>query len=646
MFKKIILFIFLFNISITFSQKVKFGKVSKEELLEDIYAKDSSANAVILYSDRYTFFNTVGDGMLVTRIHERVKFYSNEDLEYATKEIDLFKSGSISESVIKLKAVTYNLEGGEIVVSKLEKDQIFNEEINKRLKLTKFTMPNVKKGSVIEYQYEIRSPFIFNIDEFRFQYGIPVKQLQAEIRTPRGYKFRQQYKGYLSVLPQKDSKFDNRIGMNVDITTFQMKDIPALKNEAFVDNISNYRSGLKMELVSIERPGYYRSYAQTWQDVASQIASADDYKKGMDNNSMFKEDIDDLLAGVTDEKEKMEKVFNFIKDKVKWNGYDGVTCQKEFKKAYKEGTGNTGDVNLMLISMLRHAGIKANPVIISTKDNGIPVVPTLDGMNYVIAGIEKGEDLIYLDATDKYSTIDVLPIKDYNWQGILLKEQDKKYRIININPKKSSLKQTMLNATLDIEEGVIKGKMRTQYKDHHAYMFRKQYDTSTQDEYIAELEKDNRGIEISDYNLKGKDDLSKAVVESYNFMIEDLLDVVGNDIYFSPMLFLLTEENPFKSEERKFPVDFAFPNRDKFLINIKIPEGYKVTSLPPSASFSLPDNLAKYMFQISEVTNGIQLSVSSDIKQAILSPVYYPQIKQYFSEMITKESEKIVLSKV
>ncbi len=643
MLKKVILISFFLNVALVSSQKIKFGDVSKETLMEEVYEKDSSANAIFLYSYRYTFFSSSG---LVTRVHERIKFYNNEELEYATKEISMFQNGSESESVRKLKAATYNLEGGEIITSKLEKDQIFKEEINRRWKQKKFTMPNVKKRSVIEYQYELVSPFIFNIDEFRFQHGIPVKQLEAEVRTPQGYKFRQQFKGYLRIQPLRDSKYDNRIGLNMNIVRYEMNDIPALKSEAYVDNISNYRSGLKMELVSVERPGYYRSYAQTWQDVASRIAKTDDYEKELEKNSMYKEDIDTLLVGVTDEKEKVEKVFSFMKEKVKWNGYDGVNCQKEFKKAYKDGTGNTADVNLMLVSMLRYAGLEANPIVISTKDNGVPLIPTLDGLNYVIGSVEIGEELVYLDATDKYSAVDILPVKDYNWQGVMVKAQDKKYRIININHKKSSLKQIMLSATLDIDGGSIEGRMRTRYKDHHAYVFRKQFNAATEDEYLATLESENMGIEISEYKLDGNEDLSKPVVESYRFLGEDLLDVVGNEVYFSPMLFLLTEENPFKAEKREFPIDFAFPNVDKFLINIKIPEGYKITSVPEPIAFSLPDDVGKYKFQISQKGNTIQLVVSSDIKKALMSPVYYPQIKQYFSEMITKESEKVVLTKI
>ena len=269
----------LLIINVVTAQKIEFGKVSKAELLETSYDHDKSAKALVLYKGQSTYLNsTNGVNTLITEIHERIKIYSNEGFEHATEHINLYTNNSDKESVQKIKAYTYNLENDKILSYKLDKDQIFETEVNFNHKQVKFTMPNVKEGSVIEFKYIIKSPYIWNIDEFKFQYDIPIKTLEAEIRTPEGFNFRAAHKGYISFYPQESKEKDHRLGMPVNIKRYVLNNVPAVKKEPYVDNIDNYKAGVLFELSSIELPQFYRNYAHSWQDVAEAIGSSDDYK--------------------------------------------------------------------------------------------------------------------------------------------------------------------------------------------------------------------------------------------------------------------------------------------------------------------------------------------------------------------------------
>ena len=74
--------------------------------------------------------------------------------------------------------------------------------------------------------------------------------------------------------------------------------------------------------------------------------------------------------------------FNFLKSKVKWNGFYGKYTDKGVRKAYKDRVGNVAEINLILTSMLRFAGLNANPVLVSSRGNGIPIFPTTNGFDY------------------------------------------------------------------------------------------------------------------------------------------------------------------------------------------------------------------------------------------------------------------------
>lgn len=623
-----------------FGQDRKFGKITKAELEEKFYPKDSSANAAYLYKYRNTYIE--GDN-LVTEIHNIIKFYNKTDLDLATKMIKLYKSGSSNERVSGLKAYTYNLANGKIVEEKLDKDAIYKSEYHKMQDRFTFTMPNVKEGSVIEYEYKIYSPFFANIEEYKFQHSVPVKQVYAKLYTPQFFKFNKKMKGYLPVYPKISNKTDHRLGAKVNITEYTLTDVPALKDEPFVDNIDNYRAGVEYELVAVHLGTHVKSYSQTWKDVAKTLNESDIFKKDINKSNYFDDDLDQIIGTVSGKKERLNLIYNHLKSRVKWNEIDGLYPFNGLSKAYKEGVGNVGVINLMLVSMLRYAGLKADPVILSTRDNGIPIFPTINGLNYIICAAEIDGKQILLDATDKYGSPGVLPSRVMNWHGKLIKP-DNSYDMIGLTPKEKALKNTMIMATLT-DDGSLTGKLKTHYTDNQALSFREKYALQSENDYLTELESENGNIEISDFEITGLDDLDQPVSETYAFGKEEALETIGGKYYLSPMLFLTTKSNPFKLDKREFPIDFAYPYEYKNRVILKLPATIAVESIPEAAIIKLPDDLGEFSFMCKNTGNAIQVVTDFSINYAIIPPNYYPFIKQFFNQIVLKEAEKIVLKK-
>lgn len=650
-------------------QEIKFGKVSKEELSETSYLDDESANAAYLYKYRRTYFSydqSQGFNM-ITEIHERLKIYSKEGFDYATKKINLYKDGSENEKVYGLKATTFNLVAGKIEETKLKKDGEFEIELSKYYDQKSFTMPNINEGSVVDYKYKIISPFISNVDEFVFQHDIPVKKIMASMEAPEYFNFRVNTRGYFPVMPKKENgngkitlKSKSRTGARTstqttfnsqdvtfqkETTRYNVENVPALKEESHVNNINNYRAAVKYELAFTKFPDSpVKHYSSTWEDVVKKIYQSPSFGGELDKKGYYDDDIDNLISSISDPLKRASLIFDYVKTKVKWNGYYGKYTHDGVKKAYKERTGNVAEINLMLTSMLRYAGLKANPVLVSTRKNGIALFPTRNGYNYVISGVELVEGIILLDATDPYSSPNMLPVRTLNWKGRLILENGNS-KSIDLTSKTMALDVVMLEVTPDID-GSISGKYREQYKNHNAMLFRKAYSKGTEDVFLEQEEKDNANIEISNYELKNKDDFNKPVVQSYEFFKEDAIEVINGKIYFSPLYHLATSESPFKLEKREFPVDFGFPWEDKYIVNTKIPEGYQVESLPESKIISLPDGLGMFKYTIKNNGSSVNLSSSLTFNSSIISPEYYDTLKEFYRQLIEKETEKVVLSKI
>ncbi|MDY2585740.1 transglutaminase domain-containing protein [Winogradskyella aquimaris] len=643
--------ILVFTFSLVFIQKsitqeVKFGKVSQEELNEKFYEKDSSANAAILYRNQKTYFSsTVSSVELVTEIHERIKVYNKEGFDKATVTFNLFKSRGTKNKVSKIKAYTFNLEGSKIKKTELDKDQIFKSEYSYNYNQVKFTMPNVKEGSVLDISYKITSPFYFNIEEFRFQYDIPIKKIEAELRTPDGYNFNTKNKGHISFYPERSRKRDVRMNMTVDVLNYTLEDVPALKDESYVNNINNYRAGVLFELTSILVPGQRtRYYSTSWKDVAQTIGSSDDYRNELDKTRSFDDSLDIIIAEHPDAKNKMKAIFKYLKEQISWNGIDGKYFQKGIKKALNEKKGNAGDINLTLVAMLRYAGIDANPVVISTKENLVPYFPTVDRLNYVIAYVVLNDQEYFLDATDEFSDINLLPIKDYNWQGVLIDNNNMVWRKVGIKNPDPGITQYMVNATIN-EEGGLEGSVMSRYTNHSAYSFRKGFKDQDLDNYLSTKEEQLNDIEISNYKVNNADTYEGYVSETYEFYKESSADILDGKIYIEPNLFLKTFENPFKLEQREFPVDFGYPVKEKQIININFPEGYVAESIPESLILKLPEDLGEFLFSPKIVGNNINLTVSVELNKSMMGPETYPYLKEFFNQMVNKQKEQIVLVK-
>ncbi|NMH87184.1 DUF3857 domain-containing protein [Flavivirga algicola] len=663
----LILFSLCFALT-AFTQDYKFGKVSKEELQEKFNPLDSSASATYLYKYRRTFFEYIqSEGFrLVTDVHERIKIYNQEGFDYATEQIRLHKNGSDEEEINSIKAYTYNLLEGKIEETKLTKSGIFKTERSKYLDETKFTMPNIKEGCVVEFRYKILSPFFSNVDDFVFQYDIPVKKLDAIFEAPEYFVFKTNAKGFLSVIPKTETKRDkitftskSRSGNYVSNTSFHSSDInftkevssynlaniPALKEEPYVNSINNYRSSMQYELSYTKFPqSPVKYYSTTWEDVVKTIYKSSYFGEELNKTGYFKEDIDAIISSISDPMKRTALIFDFVKSKMRWNRGYGKYTNVGVKKAFKEHVGNVAEINLMLTSMLKYAGLNAYPVLVSTRQNGVPLFPTREGYNYVVSYVKFPQGSILLDATSKYSIPNVLPFRTLNWHGRVIAEKGGS-TLVDLYPKQKSKDNISMMVNLN-EEGIIEGSYRSVKTNHMALSYRQKYNKANEEDFLEKLENKYSDLEISDFQVKNKNDLSKPVIESYKFNKESQADIIGDKLYFSPMFFLKTVENPFKLDSREFPVDFGYPAATKYQIIIKIPEGYKVESAPEKVAYSMPDNLGVFKYNVSLSDNTMHFLIILEMNQSIISPTYYDALKEYFKQIIEKENEQVVLTKV
>ena len=642
--KKIIVCIILLWCQNAICQKLELGNVTLEELLEKVHPLDSTASAAYIFKTgetRFSYINKIW--FTTTEVKVKLKIYNKDGFKYANQVIDYYTGGDIAEKVFFADAATYNVVNGTIEKTKLKPEGEFTEDVNKLFKLKKIVLPAIKEGSIIEFSYKIISPYYVRLKDWYFQYDIPVDYVAYDVYIPEYFQYNNIITGFENInIKSEKNKKENYFE---EKTSYTKTNVPAIKDEEFVYNIRNYTSILKHELKTIiNNNGFTENFSQDWDDVSKQVFKHEKFGGELKLKSYFEEELNPIIEKNSSNDEKIKAILQFVKNKITWNKNYGIYCDKGVKKAYKDKSGNVAEVNLMLVAMLRHAGFDANPVLLSTKSNGVTIFPSRTAFNYVIAAIEAKNNLILLDATSPFSFFNILPKRALNWKGRLIRNESSSTDV-DLMPKKVSNEKTSIMATI-FENGVVKGQFKKQYFDYAASSFRENNAEIKQESYLEKLESKHIGLKASDYNISNKDEVDSPLVEKYSFEHSNLVENIGNKLYFSPLLYFDKTTNPFKQEKRNFPIDFPFPFNNSFHIIVNIPEGYTIESIPERVSLVMENNLGYYLFNVSVSLNTIQISSTYSINASIVPLNQYETLKIIYKTMIEKGNEKIVLKKI
>ena len=613
------LFAFLSLISGLSGQKapIKFGDVSLEDLQMVSYPGDTSAPAVILCD--YGYLNT-GSLQFIRTL--RIKILKKEGYGWANSSYP-----SNSQSVIR--GITSNLVNGKIVQEKLKNESIFSDRVTGNSYITRVAMPNVKVGSVID----IQASFTGIPPEWKFQEVIPVRYSELILGDTPNIRFKFNFFGY------------ERLAF-ASPTRWVAKNMPSFKIEPFMTSKENYLTKLEFDILDLSIGSYYKEVATSWESIITLLDENSSFGKAITGsaylNSLAKSIEESKLSG----KEKLKMAYEAVKSIVKWDEKVSLLASSSsLGYIYRMKIGNSADINLMLFQLLKKLEFNVNLVIISTRENGIlsPISPSMRKLNYVIVLAEIGDESFLLDATEPFMPYYLLPMRCLNYRGILI--NDTRGEPIDLITTRKDIEYATYFLKMQ-DDNSIKGTMSITKIDYAALDFRKRYHKfNSLDEYLEDYKKDKQGLIINESKIDNIDSVYLPVTEEYNVTINNQLNVIGNEIYFLPMLYDRLKENPFKMDVRKYPVDYGYNIAKSITLSFEIPENYQVTASPASVNLKLPDNGASFVYEVKQLGNTIKVSSMFSISKTMFLPAEYNNLKEFYNQVIKKQSEPIILKK-
>jgi len=613
-------------------------KFNDADLSKQKSTLDENAPAEILYKSQH-FMIDASTGNLHKKAFYRVKIYDKDKAEdWLNLEIPLYKNGSSEEKLNKIKAFTYNLENGVVVPIKVEKSSKYKSKESKYLTINKFAFPNVKNGSVIEYQYEVISPFLFAIPEVLIEGDTPSMYTEYVLDNPLNISYNINYTG--SLAPKYRIVEDrNLYGTQYRTYRFGYENLKGFKAEKFVKNDRNYRTKLSAELNSTNF-SQLKLYSSSWEQIKDRLYENEDFGGELKRSKLAKENMPAGISNLKNDTEKADAIFNYVKNTFTWNNDRGIYTEDGIKKLLETKTGNAAEINLFLVMMLREAGIKADPVLISTVNNGLINLtsPNVSNMNFVIVATETKDGLHIYDATAKQSSMDQLPPRDWNNFGILLtKDKVKQIQMVNAKP---SFTYLTANAKIN-EDGSISGTYSDKDTGTYAMFAKESYDDNS-DKYKKQY-KENFAIDFTGIDSKVLE--SGDFESTMKFSSDNLIDRVGKKMIINPMLFLNKNSNEFdQTEERKYTIDFISPYTRVKKVVLEIPEGYTIEELPKSKKIVTEDKEIAYSYVIEQKGNTLEIISTTTVGSADYPKEYYPAFKQIWG--VASKSENQVISLV
>lgn len=650
----------------TFAQKsqpkFKFGDVTAQDFEPSVYPVDSSASAVYLYDIGSSNFegNTKGWFNVIYTRHARIRILNKNAFDAATISIPLYTDGINTDKLSDLEAATYNVEDGKVVATTVDKNSLFKDKSENEI-VEKFTFPNIKEGSIIEYSYKVSS-LIFNyIEPWYFQGNYPRIWTQYSVEIPQIFDFITLKQGYVPcVVDSAKASTDNfnlylpgetanERGETLSFrsTTFYhiwaMQNVPALKEEEYTTTLRNHVSKIEFQLSSIRIPNQpIRPIMQNWYTVADELMKDDDFGAPLTHgNNWLDDDIKKMTQSAENDEQKARRIFAFVRDNFSCTDYNARYLSTTIKKTYQARKGNEADINILLGAMLQNAGFEVHPVMLSTREHGLTydAYPIMSKFNYVVMQAIKNDQVYLLDASDPSNAFNQLPGECYNGYARIIASQPV---LIDLSP--DSLKDSKTTTVFIInDENALSGSYSSKLGRLESWETRKQLTQEKEEDFFKGIKKAYpTDFELSNTGI----DSIKAPEEPLNIRYDVKLNLNNEDlIYFNPMLVEGYKENPFKAAERFYPVEMPACFDETYILNMEIPKGYTVEEMPKSARITLNGEEGMFEYMIASGNGRIQLRCRTKLNKASFEPDDYQTLRDFFAFIVKKQAEQIVFKK-
>jgi len=594
------------------------------------------------------------EGDLIFNHYLRVKVFTERGRESQSK-IDL-PFGKIFGGETKIKDIEARTIKPDGSIVQLKKEDVFERTIAKgsgvKYKARSFAMPAVEPGCIIEYRWrEVRVRSDANYIRLQFQRDIPVQRVQYLIK-PMDYVGL----GFNSItLHGRSSPWVKEKGGFYSTT---MTDMPAVHEETWMPPEDQVKTWMlvyydKQVVDKVDPQKYWFDLGKSYYDRSKSLIKANDDVKQMAAS---------LIADAKTDEEKLERLFQFCRDKIKNTSNDALELTSEERGKLKEnkspsdtlkrGVGDAGDIDLLFAGLANASGFDARIVLASDRadlffDKSIPNGYFVDPR---IIAVNVGGTWKFFRPGYNYVPFGMLPWWSEGLQALI---SDPKQPVwVNTpmtSPKKSLVKR---NARLKLtDDGTIEGDITIEFTGHFAIDRKEQMDEESESQreegLREEIKAQMSAAEITTVKIENVTDHLKPLVYSYHVRFPGYAQRTGKRLFLQPAFFQHGLGPVFATANRKYPIYFHYPWSEDDRVEFELPKGYALDNADAPAAFAA-SGISEYKPSLAASTDGTLLIYKRSFYfgegGSVLYPVEgYSQVKNFFDTLHKQDNHSIAL---
>ncbi|MDX2047233.1 MAG: DUF3857 domain-containing protein [Chitinophagaceae bacterium] len=619
-----------------------YGKIDIADLQMKECPIDAGSDAMVLldYTDIDYGITFSGDIKLIIDKRIRIKIFNNKGLKRANIKIPYLyrkKHTKISD----VSGIIYSIGStGRITTQKIEKGQIFKNKSEDDIKEVSFTFPNVQPGSVIEYRYTRTEKSSIHLVPWVLQSDIPVRLSVYRIAIPYLSHLEKNVVTNLPVREQKESLYSalkNRF-------TFSAQNIYAFKSEPYMGSINDNLHRMEFFL----KPGRFGlvnarlSTDEKWAVINSIFTDSSFFGSHFRKNIDSTQYILDSAGRLSSPDEKIGYIYHHVKSKMKWDKVRTFYAE-DLNECWKTKSGNSAEINLILLNLLRKCNIQAHALLTSTHENGkinkafpnpgqfngvaIFARDTINGVNYV------------LDGTVTHGSYKIPPFNILNREAFLLDSLNGRW--VYVTDTRPLMRQTF-SAVAHIDSGtLIKGEALINLSDYAKDIYFSSKDKKEDDD--DEFEIKAAPVTFTGFTEENTENEQLPLVQKFNFRSET--EKAGDYLLFNPSLLTNFRKNPFTSESRQTDIEFGCNQQYFINITLRLPGDMNFESVPKNITLINTDSTLYFRrFSAYEGTNAV-CRMTLEIRKAIFSKEEYPEIKDFYKKLFDLLKDQIVITK-
>ncbi|HTK21087.1 MAG TPA: DUF3857 domain-containing protein [Mucilaginibacter sp.] len=632
--KIFILLLLLCCVTVAKAQVRGFGNIDTADLKLTSCDFEKDANAMVLFDRAKVTFSIYGT--LNLERHRRIKIFNEKGKEHGNIKIQYDNMYGV-DHIYQIEAQTINLENGKIVTSRIDPKLMYAEHTDKNKDAIVLAFPNVKPGSVVEYRYYLTRNIASNFPAWYFQSDIPTRYSEFDVFFSSSLHF--------NVLTRISKPFLKDTLLNGG-HVWASSNLSSSREEAYMRSTGDALDNVSLLLTSVDSfDGKNIKLDDTWATTGKKLVNQKDYYKELDQHLSGEDTLLKRASTFKNNDERIAYIFNAVRNTISWNGYQNWGSKDGIRNAWKKRVGNSAEINAVLYHLLKASGIKAYPMLVSTRENGLlePDFVDVFQINGLVTYVPIDSAKYYvLDATNHYNTYSQIPFDLLNSYGLRLDKTGDKYDMLFLETKAPSKEIVMINGDIGSDAKMHgTGDIVSYGYDRTAKL--EIFKTTEKKKYEEFLSEGDNNLKLSDLKSENVEVDTLPLKQSFAFTYD--LNNTDNYLLFSPNIFTTIHINPFLSEERTSSIDFGYTNDHVIFGTYKIPQGYKVESLPKDANMIIADKSIRFKRMLEQADGNIQLKYEISIHRTRFLKSEYPDIHEFYKKMYDLLNEPIVLKK-